>query len=158
MAGAFQDTGFAFQGTGVFAFQTVSGVTPPTPDAGQTPAGSAPAKKRRKVVIADRWYLVDDRELAYLLSELVRRPEVKIKRKRTAIKELTPERVEVPDEIGEPQIDLSAVNRLVFDALLAQSIRLNTTFVADMLRRLARAKAEDDDEREVEELLLMGHL
>jgi hypothetical protein len=155
MAAAFQDSGFAFQGTGQFAFQTSLG----TGQVGQTPAGHAGKRRRRRytIEIDGNEFEVDSYEQAVALLERARkaaqplaqstakRIEKRIRRKGQSTLPLDTPQISTPD---------SALTELV--AQYREKIRDVYVQAAQSaeLRALLRRKFEDEDEEDAEILLL----
>lgn len=137
MAAAFQDSGFAFQGTGQFAFQTEIGG-----QVGPTPAGR-PAKSRRKrylVQIDGQDFEVDGTAEAVQLLERakavalraaeqsVEREVKKSRRRKRAIRVYTPEITsspEIAEAVSVYRDDIEAIyKRIAVDAEIRELMRL----------------------------------
>jgi hypothetical protein len=154
VAAAFQDSGFAFQGTGQFAFQTALG----TGITGPTPAGRAGKRRDRRytIVIDEQEFEVDSYEHAVALLDrariaaqdhavvTARRVEKRIRRKgRTG-------------DISTPQISTPDLALAEVVANYREKIRAIYVQAAQSaeLRALLRKKFDDEDEDDAEILLL----
>jgi hypothetical protein len=154
---AFQDAGFAFQGTGQFAFQTSLG----TGQVGPTPAGRAGKKRKRRytIEIDGNEFEVDSYEQAVALLEqareaaqplaqqTARRAEKRIRRrgKQVAISLETPT-ISTPDLALQ---ELVANYREKLRRIYEQAAQ------SSELRELLRRKFAEEDESDAEVLLIL---
>ena len=153
MAAAFQDSGFAFQGTGQFAFQTALGGTPQ-----ETPQGGSAKRKHRKryfVEIDGQYFEVDSQaeaedtlRRALSIAEVVaaQATERSAKRIRRGKKALPP---------ALPVIDSSPEVASVVDEYRERINAVYRQIAVDAeLRELMRLKMMDDDDEEAIFVLL----
>lgn len=96
MSKAFQDSGHAFQGTGLFAFQVDTGAVVPT----VTPSvGHVGRPRRKRYLIEGRLLLLTDEELRAYLVRLLRRKKAE---QEAAPEPAQPKRAPQPPPAAEP--------------------------------------------------------